>query len=214
MHSLPVQRSTGSRRQPEPFVLPRSFYERSTLEVARDLLGKVLIHWKRGSVTAGMIVEAEAYIGETDPACHARAGLTARTGPLYGAPGHAYVYFSYGMHALLNVVTERQGFPAAVLLRALEPLEGIEPMQRRRARNGAGWIDETDLCSGPGKLTQAMGVTLHQNRIDLCGRSLYIEDRGLSVGPIGWSPRIGISGGKDRPWRAYLVGNPNISRTR
>src|SRR6187397_3647848 len=114
--------------------LPQSFYERPTLTVAEDLIGKVLVHDVRGTRTAGIIVETEAYIGEDDPACHAAPGPTRRNEPLYGPAGHAYVYLNYGIHSLVNVVTEADGFPAAVLLRALAPLEGVAVMRRRRAR--------------------------------------------------------------------------------
>src|SRR6476646_3123841 len=109
--------------------LPRDFYDRPTLDVARDLLGKVLVHRHRGTITSGAIVEVEAYIGESDPACHAAPGPTKRNAPLYGPPGFAYVYLNYGIHALANVVTEREGMPAAVLLRALEPLHGVDVMR-------------------------------------------------------------------------------------
>jgi DNA-3-methyladenine glycosylase len=114
--------------------LSRAFYDRPTLEVACDLVGKVLVHRRRGARTSGVIVEVEAYIGESDPACHAAPGLTRRNEPLYGAPGHAYVYLNYGLHCLVNVVTEAHGSPAAVLIRALDPLEGIDLMRRRGAR--------------------------------------------------------------------------------
>src|SRR6188508_2679614 len=119
---------------PAPMKLPRAFYDRPTLDVARDLLGKVLVHRRRGVVTSGAIVEAEAYIGESDPACHAAPGRTRRNAPLYGPPGIAYVYLNYGMHYLVNAVTEAVDAPAAVLIRALEPCEGIDLMRRRRAR--------------------------------------------------------------------------------
>src|SRR6058998_758143 len=114
--------------------LPRRFYSRPTLDVARDLLGKVLVHNRRGVVTSGAIVEVEAYIGETDPACHAAPGPTRRNAPLYGPPGIAYVYLNYGIHYLVNAVTEAEGWPAAVLLRALEPKAGIALMRRRRQK--------------------------------------------------------------------------------
>src|SRR3954471_17212769 len=118
--------------------LPRDFYERPTLEVARELIGKVLIHDTRAGIAAGIIVEVEAYIGESDPACHAAPGPTARNAPLYGPPGFAYVYLNYGIHPLVNAVTEADGSPAAVLIRALEPLDGIDVMRRRRARRMKG----------------------------------------------------------------------------
>src|SRR6188508_2137347 len=128
--------------------LPQSFYERPTLTVAEDLIGKVLVHDVRGTRTAGIIVETEAYIGEDDPACHAAAGLTRRTAPLYGPPGLAYVYLNYGMHFLLNAVTEAEGHPAAVLIRALAPDEGLEIMRRRRGVDASPRADE-GLCRGP-----------------------------------------------------------------
>src|SRR5262245_60557157 len=132
-------------------VLPQSFYLRPTLDVLDDLIGKVLVHDVRGTRTAGVIVEAEAYIGESDPACHAAPGPTKRNAPLYGPPGRAYVYLNYGIHYLVNAVTEGEGSPAAILLRALEPLEGIDLMRRRRGRR-----DTASLCRGPGNLTVAL----------------------------------------------------------
>src|SRR4029078_5935404 len=126
-------RSVSHRRR-SSVRLPRSFYDRPTLDVARDLIGKVLVHVRPGARTSGVIVEVEAYIGEADPACHAAPGPTRRNQPLYGTPGHAYVYLNYGIHCLVNVVTEAHRSPAAVLIRALDPLDGIEVMRRRRAR--------------------------------------------------------------------------------
>jgi DNA-3-methyladenine glycosylase len=196
--------------------LPRWFYSRATLEVARDLLGKVLVHRKGAFVTAGAIAEVEAYIGESDPACHAAPGPTDRNAPLYGHPGHAYVYLNYGIHCLVNVVTEEQGAPAAVLIRALEPLEGVEIMRRRRARKrkgvpGAAGIPDEALCRGPGNLARAMGIALRQNREDLCGTRLYIEDRGRVVSAVVWTPRIGISVGTEHHWRAHIAGSRAVS---
>src|SRR6516162_10938324 len=132
--------------------LPRDFYDRPTLDVARDLIGKVLVHERRGVRTSGVIVEVEAYVGESDPACHAAPGPTRRNAPLYGPPGHAYVYLNYGIHPLVNVVTEREGAPAAILIRALEPLTGV-PVMRRRRRNPSASRRTTDrrdeaLCRG------------------------------------------------------------------
>jgi DNA-3-methyladenine glycosylase len=199
--------------------LPRSFYDRPTLQVAGELLGKVLVHRRRNVVTSGVIVELEAYIGESDPACHAAPGPTRRNAPLYGPPGYAYVYLNYGIHCLVNVVTERAQSPAAILLRALDPLDGITVMRKRRARamKGRTSIDVSELpthglCRGPGNLTMAMGITLADNTTDLVGDRLFIEDRGLNVGTAVWAPRIGIRVGTDRPWRAYIKGHPAVSR--
>lgn len=198
-------------------VLPRDFYARPTLQVARDLLGKVLVHTCRGVTTSGMIVEVEAYIGEDDPACHAAPGPTARNAPLYGPPGFAYVYLNYGIHHLVNAVTEHAGCPAAVLIRALAPIDGIDVMRRRRARPTKGRrlssrpMTDDDLCRGPGNLTQAMAIGLAENRLDLCGERLRIEDRALSTGPVLWTPRIGIRVGTERPWRAHVEGHLAVS---
>ncbi|MGE3507292.1 MAG: DNA-3-methyladenine glycosylase [Vicinamibacterales bacterium] len=203
--------------------LPRGFYDRPTLDVAADLLGKVLLHRTDGITTSGIIVEVEAYIGESDPACHAAPGPTARNAPLYGPPGYAYVYLNYGIHALVNVVTEAEGRPAAVLIRALAPLEGIDAMRERRARRGKGRrglaaeAEDAALCRGPGNLTVAMGITVAENRVDLLGRSLWIEDRGVTLEPPVWTPRIGIRVGTDRLWRAHVpdhlaVSGPPVKR--
>ena len=201
--------------------LRRRFYARPTLEVARDLIGKVVVHRRTGALTSGAIVELEAYIGESDPACHAAPGRTLRNRPLYGPPGHAYVYLNYGIHCLVNVVTEAENAPAAVLIRALDPIDGISVMRRRRARAAKGRrardqpaLDVADLCRGPGNLTLALGITLEDNRADLTGGRLYIEDRGLQLGPIVWSPRVGISVGTDRLWRASVDGHPAVSTER
>jgi DNA-3-methyladenine glycosylase len=202
--------------------VPRSFYDRPTLDVTRDLLGKVLVHDRRGIRTAGIIVEVEAYIGESDPACHAAPGPTRRNEPLYGPPGHAYVYLNYGIHCLVNVVAEPAGSPAAVLIRALDPLDGIPVMRRRRARAMKGRrrppdpsaLPQSELCRGPGNLTMAMGITLAENRLDLLGSRLFVEDRGIGVGAVVWGPRVGIKVGTDRPWRAYAAHSPAVSEPR
>lgn len=200
--------------------LARAFYDRPTLDVARDLLGKVLVHNRRGSITSGVIVEVEAYIGESDPACHAAPGPTRRNAPLYGPPGFSYVYLNYGLHSMVNVVTEADGHPAAVLIRALEPLEGIATMRRRRNRPAKGRrpnrvrILDTDLCRGPGNLTMAMGITLEENLLDFTGSRLFVDDRGIDAGPIVWGPRIGIRVGTDRPWRAFVHGHHAVSTSR
>jgi DNA-3-methyladenine glycosylase len=195
-------------------LLPREFYERPTLDVARDLIGKVLVHETAAGRTSGMIVEAEAYIGEGDPACHAAPGPTARNQPLYGPPGVAYVYLNYGMHYLVNAVTEPAGSPAAVLIRALAPLEGVPLMRRRRVRGtgrSASSLDEAEICRGPGNLTRALGIGPGQNQLDLTRGSLVIEERGLKADRVAWSPRIGIRVGAERPWRIYVAAHPAVS---
>jgi DNA-3-methyladenine glycosylase len=187
-------------------ILSRAFYARPTLEVAEDLIGKVLVHDTPAGSAAGVIVEVEAYIGEADPACHAAPGPTARNAPLYGPPGIAYVYLNYGIHYLVNAVTEPAGSPAAVLIRALEPLAGETLMRRRRARGAvrpAQSFDRVELCRGPGNLTRALGISLRQNQRDLTASSLRIEDRGLPTRQVAWSRRIGINVGVDVEWRVY-----------
>jgi DNA-3-methyladenine glycosylase len=193
--------------------LPRGFYARPTLAVARDLIGKVLVHESPSGIVSGVIVETEAYIGEADPACHAAPGRTARNAPLYGPPGIAYVYLNYGMHHLVNAVTEPEGSPAAVLIRALEPLEGEPLMRRRRAVDGrrAAALAWAELCRGPGNLTRALGISLCHNRHDLTGSAVRIEDRGLPARDVIWGPRVGISVGVDQPWRCSVVGSPAVS---
>ena len=195
-------------------VLRSEFYARPTLEVARDLIGKVLVHRTGAGTAGGAIVEVEAYIGEGDPACHAAVGLTDRNAPLYGPPGCAYVYLNYGIHCLVNAVTEPEGAPAAVLIRALEPRDGLALMRRRRALGGAHRAvptSDVDLCRGPGNLSRACGITLRQNRFDLCGDRLFVEDRGEAVSRVVWSPRVGIRVGTDRSWRCFVWRHPSVS---
>lgn len=198
-------------------ILPRTFYARPTLEVAPDLLGKVLVHRTRAGLTSGIIVEVEAYVGESDPACHAAPGPTKRNAPMYGPPGHAYVYLNYGVHPLMNVVTEPAESPAAVLIRALEPLDGLPLMRRRRRRarvarrKKPAHIPDHALCRGPGNVTHAMGITLKDTGIDLLGDALFIEDRGHRIETIVWGPRIGISVATERPWRCYAAGHTSVS---
>lgn len=197
-------------------ILPADFYARPTLDVARDLLGKVLVSRAGSGTASGVIVEVEAYIGEDDPACHAAAGRTVRNAPLYGPPGRAYVYLNYGLHHLVNAVTEREGQPAAVLIRALDPLEGIALMRRRRHR--APWrvgkpaVADADLCRGPGNLTRALGITLDHNQRALSRGPLTIRDLGHAAGEVAWSPRIGIRMGTNRLWRASIAGHRSVSR--
>jgi DNA-3-methyladenine glycosylase len=165
--------------------------------VLRAILGKVLVHERRGKRVSGIVVEAEAYIGEDDPACHAAPGRTMRNAPLYGPPGRAYVYLNYGMHYLVNAVTEVEGSPAAVLIRALVPLEGLDLMRRRRPG-----VRDDRLCAGPGNLTKALGIDLRHNTGDLATGPVRLEDHGVAVRNITYSPRIGIRVGTDKLWRA------------
>lgn len=190
-------------------ILKRSFYNRPTLDVARDLIGKVLVHESRAGAASGVIVEVEAYIGESDPACHAAPGPTKRNAPLYGPPGVAYVYLNYGIHYLVNAVTEAEGWPAAVLIRALEPLDGIALMRRRRGKPADA--DVYDLCRGPGNLSKALGIDLRQNHLDLTDSPLRIEDRRLPTRAVEWSRRIGINVGVEQEWRVTAVGSPALS---
>ena len=184
--------------------LERSFYARSVHEVARELVGCVVRH----GGAAGRIVETESYHME-EPACHAFAGLTARTRTLFGPPGHAYVYFSYGIHALLNAVAEPEGVGAAVLIRALEPVDGLELMRERR---GASRAEE--LCSGPGKLTQALGIGLELNGSSLMDGPVELLARapGMRDPTIVTGERIGISKAADLPWRFCDADSPHVSR--
>lgn len=179
--------------------LPRRFFARDTVTVARELLGQRLVRVLDGERLSGVITETEAYVGETDLACHARVGRTRRTEVMYGPPGHAYVYFSYGNHWMLNIVTERNGFPAAVLIRAIQPLEGIETMRRRR-----GGRPNRHLADGPGKLAQAMGIDGSLHNADLCARSatLFVERQpSTPASAIMRGPRVGIDGVPE-PWRS------------
>jgi len=198
-------------------ILPVDFYARPTLEVARDLIGKVLVYKSKQGTTAGAIVEVEAYIGEDDPACHAAPGPTERNAPLYGRPGRAYVYLNYGLHDMMNAVTEPKGSPAAVLIRALEPLEGRDLMRRRRSkapwRKGKPPVSDHELCRGPGNLCRAMGITLSDNTRPLTRGPLTIHDRGIVTGEIVWDSRIGIRVGTEHQWRATVKGHRSVSKS-
>lgn len=193
--------------------IPRDFYDRDTVIVARALLGCRLVHQGPEGRTAGRIVEVEAYQGEDDPACHAAAGLTPRTEPLYGPPGMAYVYRIYGMYFCLNAVTRVSGAPSAVLIRAIEPEEGLDLMRRRRAARRGAAVTDDRLADGPGKLCDAMGISLEQNRVDLTGPPLWIEP-GPRPARVVWTPRVGISAGGDRLWRALVADSPWVSRSK
>lgn len=190
--------------------LPRSFYEQPTAEVARQLLGKYLVRKHPDGTTIGRIVETEAYIGPEDKACHASRGRTPRTDIMFGPAGHAYVYFVYGVHHMLNMVTEDVGFPAAVLIRAVEPVDGITLMKKRRNTE-----EPHNLASGPGKLCAAFGIDRSLNGIDLCSPLLYVRDAGERVPRIVAKPRIGVHYAgkwKHKPWRFLVAGNEFVSK--
>jgi len=187
--------------------LPRGFYARPAVEVARGLLGKVLVHGE----TSGRIVETEAYLGRHDLAAHSAHGITARTRVIFGPPGHAYVYFIYGMYECLNLVAEPKGQPGCVLIRALEPVAGVEIMQRRRPTAHT----LRDLTSGPGRLTLAMGITRAQNGVDVTRGPLTVRTaRRNDPFEIETSPRIGIRHCADWPLRFVIKGNPFVSGSR
>jgi len=188
--------------------LPRKFFNRPTIEVAIDLLGCRLVSHIGGVKTGGTIVETEAYIGEDDPACHASRGPTRRNRVMYGPPGYLYVYFTYGNHFMANIVTETESFPAAVLLRGIEPLYDLGTMSRRRKTK-----DLFNIASGPGKLTRALGLTTGHNGTDLKGDTVFVSGPSDNTGRIMASPRIGIGqGGSEKLWRFYLENNPHVSR--
>jgi DNA-3-methyladenine glycosylase len=191
--------------------LPRSFYDRPVLEVAPELIGCVVMHGD----ASGVIVETEAY-HESEPASHAYAGLTPRTQVLFGPPGIAYVYRSYGIHAMLNAVCEPDGVGAAVLIRALEPLTGVERMRARRGPVGARPARDGDLCSGPGKLTQALGISLDENGTSLSRGPVRIGARaGIWREPVvSVGTRIGITRALELRWRFCASGNRHVSRPR
>jgi DNA-3-methyladenine glycosylase len=178
------------------------FYTRPVLAVAPELVGCTVVHGE----TAGVIVETEAY-HEEEPACHAFVGLTPRTRIIFGPPGFAYIYRSYGIHALLNAVCEPEGVGAAVLIRALAPSAGIELMRERR-----GVVAETDLCSGPGRLTQALGIDLDLNGSPLDAEIAILPREGPAPAVLATAPRVGITKAEELPWRFSATGNPNVSR--
>jgi DNA-3-methyladenine glycosylase len=187
--------------------LDAAFFDRPVLEVAPDLIGCVAVH----ALASGLIVEVEAY-HHTEPACHAYVGVTPRTSTLYGPPGVAYVYRSYGIHACMNAVCEPEGVGAAVLIRALEPLEGVELMRERR-----GSVRDEDLCSGPGKLTQALGIGLDLNGTSLLGDGPVRIDPGpvdRAAPTVLTGTRVGITKAAELPWRFCAADSPHVSRPR
>ena len=193
---------------PSP-ILKRAFYDRETEIVARELLGKILECRTEQGIASGIIVETEAYIGEEDPACHAAVGRTRRTEPLYGRPGLSYVYFIYGVHWCFNAVTRPEGLPSAVLVRALQPLDGIELMKERRGPK----INAVNLTNGPGKLCAALGIDGSLNGLSLQRGPLVIRE-GERVLPsqIVTTTRIGITRAAEWPLRYYIAGNEYVSR--
>ncbi len=193
-------------------ILPREFYERDTLLVAKELLGKKLVHETEEGKTVGRIVEVEAYIGPGDAAAHTYKGLrSSRTEVAFGPGGHAYVYMIYGMYYCFNIVTNKKNKPEVVLIRALEPVEGIELMVRRR-----GTEKIKNLCSGPGKLCRAMEISKKDNAADLCGDSLYLLDSAsIPENDILATPRINIDYAGEAinyPWRYIIKGNKYVSK--
>jgi DNA-3-methyladenine glycosylase len=190
--------------------LKRSFYLRNTLEIARDLPGRYLVRNNGESLLAGKIVEVEAYLGEKDPASHAYRGKTRRNEVMFMKGGHLYVYFTYGMHFCCNIVTEEEGVGRAVLLRAVEPLSGIEIMKFNRGFHDLE--NNANLANGPAKLCKAYGIGRRENGIDLVGDELYLTaGEAVPARMISSSPRIGITSGRDKKWRFYLKRNSFVS---
>ncbi len=201
-------RAAGPAAPPPPAPLPRRFYARPPLVVARALLGRLLVRDRRGTRVAGRIVEVEAYAGRRDPASHAYRGRTERNRTMFGPPGHAYVYFTYGMHHCLNVVTGTVGEASAVLIRALEPVAGLATMARRRGR-----VAPERLARGPGCVARALALTRADDGLDLTRGPLWLPDLPPRRGgrPVVRGPRIGIRRAVGRRWRLWLAGHPCVS---
>jgi DNA-3-methyladenine glycosylase len=187
--------------------LTRAFYSRPTLEVARDLLGKTLVRIVPEGVLKGRIVEVEAYTGHGDPASHAYRGRTPRNQVMFGRPGHLYVYFTYGMHYCMNLVAEEEGTAGAALIRALEPLEGVETMRANRGNQPL-----TGLCNGPAKVCKAFGITRDDNGVDLEGPTIWLEDYGVRPAGIGVSARVGVSVGQAMQRRFFVPDSQFLSQ--
>ncbi|HEY4131175.1 MAG TPA: DNA-3-methyladenine glycosylase [Gemmatimonadaceae bacterium] len=210
MSNAAPKRARRSRFSPRSAILPESFYARETEIVARDLLGMVLECRTRDGIASGRIVETEAYIGEHDLACHAAAGRTERTAPLYGPPGVAYVYFIYGMYWCFNAVTRNENEPSAVLVRAVEPLEGIDLVRRRRPSAKR----DIDLTNGPGKLCLALGIGARHNRYSLTVPPLVIRTgQPVDDAAVAVTPRIGITRSAGWPLRYIIADNAFVSKT-
>ncbi len=191
--------------------LPPSFYARATPQVAKDLLGKILVRRIGQTSLSGKIVEVEAYLGSKDPASHAYRGKTKRNEVMFGEGGHLYVYFTYGMHFCANVVTGKKDVGEAVLIRAIEPLDGIEVMKKHR-RFTADRTDERNLTNGPAKLCEALGIKREANGTDLRGDKIFLIEGESQKSVIGTSTRIGITRGKEKKWRFFLKGNEWVSQ--
>lgn len=190
--------------------LPRAFYEQTTIDVAKQLLGKFLVRKHPEGETIGRIVETEAYVGPHDLACHASKGRTARTEVMFGPAGHAYVYFIYGFYNMLNLVTEAKDYPAAVLIRAVEPVDGLDLMKERRKSKVL-----RNLASGPGKLCQAFAVDRTLNGTKLSGSILYVDDRSEPAPKFRTTPRIGVDYAgkwKDKPYRFLVHDSEFVSK--
>ncbi|MTI95487.1 MAG: DNA-3-methyladenine glycosylase [Firmicutes bacterium] len=187
--------------------IAKKFYNQPTLQVARELLGTILVHQAESRIVAGKIVETEAYL-QGDPACHANQGPTKRNASMFGPPGHSYVYLIYGIHYCFNVVTMPAGVGEAVLIRALEPLKGLALMQQRRNQHRPEL-----LCAGPGRLCQALGITMDHDGISLSGDKLWLEKaEPVQADNIIITTRIGITQGADLPYRFYIANNKYVSR--
>ena len=198
---------------PENLILPRDFYNRPALQVARELLGMRLVRYEQGQRLAGLIVETEAYRGEEDLGCHCKAGRTPRTKVMYGPPGHAYVYFTYGMHWMLNFVVEQKDYPAAVLIRSILPTEGLGMIAARRGSQPARY-----WTNGPGKICQALAIEKSFNGVDLCASTsnLWVEaGRPISDESVTTGPRVGLNNvpepWKSKPWR-FLAADSGLTK--
>ena len=209
--SVPTLSAIAARCKKVAYVkLAREFYAQPTVQAAQRLLGKYLVRVHPDGITTGMILETEAYVGLEDKASHASRGRTPRNGVMFGPAGFAYVYVIYGLHHCLNAVTEPEGSPAAVLIRAVQPCAGLELMRVRRRQ-----VDLRLLANGPGRLCQAFGIERDLTGTDLCGDVLFVEDRGIGPTDVVATTRVGVDyagSWKEMPWRFYIDGHPGVSK--
>jgi DNA-3-methyladenine glycosylase len=204
-----MRTALGSVQNGRLRILHRGFYSRETVQVAESLLGKHLVRVRGNTTMTGKIVEVEAYRGSDDPASHAFRGRTPRNAPMFGEPGHAYIYFTYGNHYCLNVTTQESGIPGAVLIRAIEPVEGLSAMKRLRPN-----VPEFALTNGPGKLTKALAIDKTLNEVDMTKAGpLFIMDTDEEHFKIARSTRVGITVAMERLWRFYISGNQYVSKS-